>query len=94
MKKKSGKLPNNKKKSFGITFVTYSMVIIGKLLRNCMMKCCLLIVKVRTLLNFCSKTVTCNAIAQKILKRINYQPIQLSNASIHLKEHIEVNNYF
>ena len=32
MKKKSGKLPNNKK-SFGITFVTYGMVFIEKLLK-------------------------------------------------------------
>ena len=39
MKKKSGMLPNNKKKTFGITFVTYGMVCIEKLLRNCMMKC-------------------------------------------------------
>ena len=39
MKRKSGKLPNNKKKNFGITFVTYGMVFIEKLLRNCMMKC-------------------------------------------------------
>ena len=39
MKKKSGKLPNNKKKSFRITFVTYGMVFIEKLLRNYMMKC-------------------------------------------------------
>ena len=33
-KKKSGKLPNNKKKNVGITFVTYGMVFIEKLLRN------------------------------------------------------------
>ena len=33
MKKKSGKLPNNKK-SFGITFVTYGMLFIEKLLKN------------------------------------------------------------
>ena len=40
MKKKSVTLPNNKKKkSFEITFVTYGMVFIGKLLRKCMMKC-------------------------------------------------------
>ena len=39
MKKKSVKLPNNKKKKFGLTFVTYGMVFIEKLLRNCMMKC-------------------------------------------------------
>ena len=39
MKKKSVKLPNNKKKRFGITCVTYGMVFIEKLLRNCMMKC-------------------------------------------------------
>ena len=40
MKKKSAKLPNNKKRSFGIiTFVTYCMVFIEKLLRKCMMKC-------------------------------------------------------
>ena len=39
MKKKYGKLPNNKKKSFGITFVTYGMVFIEKLLKNCMMEC-------------------------------------------------------
>ena len=32
---------------------------------------CLLIVKVRTVLNFGSKTDTCNAMAQKIHKRIN-----------------------
>ena len=38
MKKTSGKPPNNKKKSFGITFVTYSMVFIETLIRNCMMK--------------------------------------------------------
>ena len=38
MKKKSVMLPNNKKKSFGITLVTYAMIFIGKLLRNCMMK--------------------------------------------------------
>ena len=38
MKKKSGKLPDNKK-SFGITFVAYGMVFIKKLLENCMMKC-------------------------------------------------------
>ena len=34
MKKKYFKLPNNKKKNFGITFVTYVMVFIEKLLRN------------------------------------------------------------
>ena len=39
MKKKSGKLPNNKKTTIGITFVTYGMVFIKKLLINCMMKC-------------------------------------------------------
>ena len=41
MKKKSVKLPNNKekKKHFGITFVTYGMVFIEKLSKNCMMKC-------------------------------------------------------
>ena len=39
IKKKSGKLPNNKKKSFGIIFVAYGMVFIEKLLRNCMLKC-------------------------------------------------------
>ena len=40
MKKKSGKLQNNKKKNnFIITFVTFDMVFIEKLLRNCMMKC-------------------------------------------------------
>ena len=38
MKKKYFKLPNNKKKSFGITFVIYGMVFIEKLLRNGMMK--------------------------------------------------------
>ena len=37
--KKNVMLQNNKKKSFGITFVTYGMVFIGKLLRNCMMNC-------------------------------------------------------
>ena len=35
MKKKSGKLPNNKK----ITFVVYGVVFKEKLLKNCMMKC-------------------------------------------------------
>ena len=39
MKKKSDNLQNNKNKSFGITFVTYGMVFIEKLLVNCMMKC-------------------------------------------------------
>ena len=40
MKKKYSKLPNNKKKrGFGITFVTYGMVFIEKLLRNGMVKC-------------------------------------------------------
>ena len=34
MKKKPGKVPNNKKKNFGITFVTDGMVFIEKLLRN------------------------------------------------------------
>ena len=34
MKKKSVMLPNNKKKNFGITLVTYGMVHIKKLLRN------------------------------------------------------------
>ena len=38
MKKKSIKLPNNKK-GFGIIFVTYGMVFIEKLLIHCMMKC-------------------------------------------------------
>ena len=38
MKKKSGTLPNDKKKSFGITFVSYGMIFIDKQLRNCMMK--------------------------------------------------------
>ena len=38
MKKKSIKLPNNKK-GFGIIFVTYGMVFIEKLLRHCMMRC-------------------------------------------------------
>ena len=38
-KKKNVKLSNNKKKSFGTAFVTYVMVFIEKLLRNCMMKC-------------------------------------------------------
>ena len=45
-------------------------------------------------MNFCSKTVRCNAIAQKFHKGINYQPIQFWNVSIHPIEHIEVNNYF
>ena len=39
MKKKFVKLPNNKKKGFGITFVTYGMVFIEKLLGNCIVKC-------------------------------------------------------
>ena len=39
MKKKYSKLPNNKTKSFGITFVTYGMVFKEKLLRNGMVKC-------------------------------------------------------
>ena len=39
MKKKSVKLPNNKKKNFGITFVTYGIVFIEKLFRNCLMEC-------------------------------------------------------
>ena len=39
MTKKSGKLPSIKKKSFGITFVSYGMVFIEKLLENCMIKC-------------------------------------------------------
>ena len=34
MKKKSVKLPNNKKKSFEIKFITYGMIFIEKLLRN------------------------------------------------------------
>ena len=51
---------------------------------------CLLIVKVRTLQNFCSKTGTCNVIVQKIHKIINYQPKQFLNVSIHPIEHIEV----
>ena len=34
MQKKYFKLQNNKKKNFGITFVTYGMVFIVKLLRN------------------------------------------------------------
>ena len=55
---------------------------------------CLLIVNVRTLLNFGSKTDTCSAIGQKIHKRINYQPIQFWTVSIHPIEHIEVNNSF
>ena len=38
MKKKSVKLPSNKR-SFKINFVTYGMEFIKKLLRNCMMKC-------------------------------------------------------
>ena len=54
----------------------------------------LLIVKIRILLKFSSKTDTCNAIAQKIHKRINYQPIQFWNVSIHPIEHTKVNNYF
>ena len=37
IEKKSDKLLNNKKN--GITFVTYGMVFIDKLLRNCMIKC-------------------------------------------------------
>ena len=51
-----------------------------------------LIVKVKTFLNFGSKTDTYNAITQKIHKRMNYQPIQFWNVSIHPIEHIEVNN--
>ena len=39
MKKKYFKLSNNKKKSFGITFVTNGIVFIEKLLRNGMIKC-------------------------------------------------------
>ena len=54
----------------------------------------LLIVKFRTLLNFSSKPDTCNPIANKIHERINYQPIQIWNVSIHPIEHIEVNNIF
>ena len=54
----------------------------------------LLIAKFRTLLNFSSKTDRCNPIANKIHERINYQPIQIWNVSIHPKEHIEVNNIF
>ena len=50
--------------------------------------------KVKTLQNFDSKTETCNAIAQKIHKRMNNQPIQFSNVIIHPIEYIEVNNFF
>ena len=55
---------------------------------------CLLIAKVRTLLIFGSTTDTCNAMAQKINEWINYQPISLSNVSIHPIEHIEVKHIY
>ena len=43
---------------------------------------------------FCSKTDTCNAMAQKIYEWINYQPILLLNVSIHPLEQIEVKQTF